>query len=222
MKWRRRRMLNVGGSLTTTPKRETTSLSRVNCISKQIVLFPDAIKKSIDQKADLPKELMFIMGEKEKYDMEVINESKAINLLRKEEQKAQLKVEEMLNALGEATKMYKDNEKRVLQQQRMKEESMKLQHEAADTINCLKADLNQLFMSGDKFHEEEKQLTHDIANLKTLLKKEREEKDNMKKKLETVQNERKLAEAKVLDQQNTLTVLRKHYEMLQSDLNGRF
>ena len=31
--------------------------------------FPDAIKKSIDQKADLPKELMFIMGEKEKYDM---------------------------------------------------------------------------------------------------------------------------------------------------------
>ena len=44
----------------------------------------------------------------------------------------------------------------------------------------------------------------------------------MKKKLETVQNERKLAEAKVLDQQNTLTVLRKHYEMLQSDLNGRF
>ena len=160
--------------------------------------------------------------EKEKYDMEVINESKAINLLRKEEQKAQLKVEEMLNALGEATKMYKDNEKRVLQQQRMKEESMKLQHEAADTINRLKADLNQLFMSGDKFHEEEKQLTHDIANLKTLLKKQREEKDNMKKKLETVQNERKLAEAKVLDQQNTLTVLRKHYEMLQSDLNGRF
>ena len=118
--------------------------------------------------------------------------------------------------------MYKDNEKRVLQQQRMKEESMKLQHEAADTINRLKADLNQLFMSGDKFHEEEKQLTQDIANLKTLLKKQREEKDNMKKKLETVQNERKLAEAKVLDQQNTLTVLRKHYEMLQSDLNGRF
>ena len=31
--------------------------------------FPDAIKKSIDQNADLPKKLMFIMDEKEKYDI---------------------------------------------------------------------------------------------------------------------------------------------------------
>ena len=31
--------------------------------------FPDSIKKSIDQNANLPKELMFIMDEKEKYDM---------------------------------------------------------------------------------------------------------------------------------------------------------
>ena len=31
--------------------------------------FPDAIKKAIDIKSDLPKELMFVMGEKENYDI---------------------------------------------------------------------------------------------------------------------------------------------------------
>ena len=31
--------------------------------------FPDAIKKALDIKSDLPKELMFVMGEKENYDI---------------------------------------------------------------------------------------------------------------------------------------------------------
>ena len=31
--------------------------------------FPDAIKKAIDIKSDLPKELRFVMGEKENYDI---------------------------------------------------------------------------------------------------------------------------------------------------------
>ena len=31
--------------------------------------FPDAIKKAIDIKANLPKELMFVMDEKENYDI---------------------------------------------------------------------------------------------------------------------------------------------------------
>ena len=49
---------------------------KINLDGNNIVLatahpskFPDAIKKAIDIKADLPKELMFVMDEKEKYDI---------------------------------------------------------------------------------------------------------------------------------------------------------
>ena len=52
------------------------AFDKVNLKGNNIVLatahpckFPDAIKKSIDQNAELPKELMFIMDEKEKYDI---------------------------------------------------------------------------------------------------------------------------------------------------------
>ncbi len=52
------------------------ALDKVNLEGNNVVLstahpckFPDAIKKSIDQNADLPKELMFIMDEKENYDI---------------------------------------------------------------------------------------------------------------------------------------------------------
>jgi threonine synthase len=49
---------------------------KINLDGNNIVLatahpskFPDAIKKAIDIKADLPKELMFVMDEKENYDI---------------------------------------------------------------------------------------------------------------------------------------------------------
>ena len=49
---------------------------KINLDGNNIVLatahpckFPDAIKKAIDIKVDLPKELMFVMDEKENYDI---------------------------------------------------------------------------------------------------------------------------------------------------------
>ena len=159
--------------------------------------------------------------DKVKHDAEILNESKAINSLKKKEQKARLKVEEMMNALGEATKIYKENEKRVQQQQQMKDTSMKLQQEATDTINRLQDDLQKLYLAGDKISEEDLQLTQDITHLKGQLKKQREEKDNMKKKLQTIKEQRKLAEKEVEEQRNNIMILRKESEMLTADLKGR-
>jgi threonine synthase len=52
------------------------AFDKINLDGNNIVLatahpskFPDAIKKAIDIKADLPKELMFVMDEKENYDI---------------------------------------------------------------------------------------------------------------------------------------------------------
>ncbi len=53
-----------------------SAFDKINLDGNNIVLatahpckFPDAIKKAIDIKADLPKELMFVMDEKENYDL---------------------------------------------------------------------------------------------------------------------------------------------------------
>jgi threonine synthase len=52
------------------------AFDKINLDGNNIVLatahpckFPDAIKKAIDIKVNLPKELMFIMDEKENYDI---------------------------------------------------------------------------------------------------------------------------------------------------------
>ena len=52
------------------------AFDKINLDGNNIVLatahpckFPDAIKKAINLKADLPKELMFVMEEKENYDI---------------------------------------------------------------------------------------------------------------------------------------------------------
>ena len=52
------------------------AFDKINIDGNNVVLatahpskFPDAIKKAIDIKSDLPKELMFVMGEKENYDI---------------------------------------------------------------------------------------------------------------------------------------------------------
>jgi threonine synthase len=52
------------------------AFDKVNLNGNNIVLatahpckFPDAIKKAIDLKVDLPKELMFVMNEKENYEI---------------------------------------------------------------------------------------------------------------------------------------------------------
>ena len=51
-------------------------IDKINLDGNNIVLatahpckFPDAIKKAINLKKDLPKELMFVMEEKENYDI---------------------------------------------------------------------------------------------------------------------------------------------------------
>ena len=58
-------------------------IDKINLDGNNIVLatahpckFPDAIKKAIDIKVNLPKELMFIMDEKENYDIISNNLSK--------------------------------------------------------------------------------------------------------------------------------------------------
>ena len=60
------------------------AFDKINLDGNNIVLatahpckFPDAIKKAIDIKADLPKELMFVMDEKENFDI-VDNDVKKI------------------------------------------------------------------------------------------------------------------------------------------------
>ena len=126
----------------------------------------------------------------------------------------------MLRALDEATHMYKENEKQLLQQKRLKDNAMKAQQEATNTINRLKDDLEKLYTAGDKISEEDMQLSQDITHLKALLKTQRKKKDDMKQHLHDVQERRKLAEKEVEEQQKNLELLRLESEMLYADLKG--
>ena len=157
---------------------------------------------------------------KKAHETTVLNEKKTLNTLRKKEEKVRVKVGEMLRALDEATHMYKENEKQLLQQKRLKDNAMKAQQEATNTINRLKDDLEKLYTAGDKISEEDMQLSQDITHLKALLKTQRKKKDDMKQHLHDVQERRKLAEKEVEEQQKNLELLRLESEMLYADLKG--
>ena len=157
---------------------------------------------------------------KKAHETTVLNEKKTINALRKKEEKVRVKVGEMLRALDEATHINKENEKQLLQQKRLKDNAMKAQQEATNTINRLKDDLEKLYTAGDKISEEDMQLSQDIMHLKALLKTQRKKKDDMKQHLHDVQERRKLAEKEVEEQQKNLELLRLESEMLYADLKG--
>ena len=56
--------------------------------------------------------------------------------------------------------------------------------------------------------------------MKALLKTQRQKKDEMKQHLHDVQEQRKLAEKEVEEQQRNLEILRLESEMLYADLKG--
>lgn len=157
---------------------------------------------------------------KRAHEATVLSEKKNIDALRKKEEKVRIKVGEMLRALDEATNVYRENEKQVLQQQRLKDNAMKTQQEATNTINRLKDDLEKLYTAGDKISEEDMQLSQDITHLKALLKTQRQKKEDMRQHLHDVQEQRKLAQKEVEEQQKNLELLRLESEMLYADLKG--
>ena len=183
-------------------------------IANKISLLLQTLKKNVETEEANTEQT------KKAHETTVLNEKKTLNTLRKKEEKVRVKVGEMLRALDEATHMYKENEKQLLQQKRLKDNAMKAQQEATNTINRLKDDLEKVYTAGDKISEEDMQLSQDIMHLKALLKTQRQKKDEMKQHLHDVQEQRKLAEKEVEEQQRNLEILRLESEMLYADLKG--